>query len=260
MNAADSAWLARFSSDVVTASEAELRSDITLGGKLLLGREGRLEVCYAPFEHLGRTARVVLLGITPGRHQATNALLEVRRQIISGADHWTALAAAKSFASFSGPLRSNLVAMLDFIGLNSWLGLQSCATLWLGDNDLVHFTSALRFPVFVDGQNYSGQPSITSTPLLRKFLAECLSEEASMLCHAVWVPLGPQATLAADWLVERGCLQPGCSSRACRTQAVRTPSALHTSWNGSPASFFRRRPMPQRWTRSAVSSGQRLPH
>ena len=207
MNAADSAWLARFSSDVVTASEAELRSDITLGGKLLLGREGRLEVCYAPFEHLGRTARVVLLGITPGRHQATNALLEVRRQIISGADHWTALAAAKSFASFSGPLRSNLVAMLDFIGLNSWLGLQSCATLWLGDNDLVHFTSALRFPVFVDGQNYSGQPSITSTPLLRKFLAECLSEEASMLCHAVWVPLGPQATLAAVWLVERGCLQ-----------------------------------------------------
>jgi hypothetical protein len=205
MNAADFC-LSKFAADVVAASENELRSDITLGGKLSLGREGRLEVCYAPFEHVGRTARVVLLGITPGRQQATNALLEARRRLISGADHAAALAAAKAFASFSGPLRSNLVAMLDFIGLNSWLGLQSCAALWLGDNGLVHFTSALRFPVFVDGQNYSGQPGITSTPLLRRFLAECLSEEAGMLNHAVWVPLGPQATLATDWLVERGCL------------------------------------------------------
>jgi hypothetical protein len=208
MNVADFC-LSKFAPDVAAASESELRLDITLGGKLLIGREGRLEVCYAPFEHVGRTARVVVLGITPGRQQATNALLEARRQLIFGRDHATALAAAKSFASFSGPLRNNLVAMLDFIGLNSWLGLQSCASLWLGDNDLVHFTSALRFPVFVDGRNYSGQPSITSIPLLRKFLTECLSEEASILSRAVWVPLGPLATLAADWLVERGCLQSG---------------------------------------------------
>jgi hypothetical protein len=48
---------------------------------------------------------------------------------------------------------------------------------------------------------------MTVTPLLRKFLAECLAEEARLLRHAVWVPLGPQATLAADWLVERGCLE-----------------------------------------------------
>jgi hypothetical protein len=206
MNAADFC-LSRFATDVVAASENELRSDITLGGKLQLGREGRLEVCYAPFEHVCEGARVVLLGTTPGRQQAANALLEVRRQILDGADHATALSAAKSFASFSGPMRSNLVTMRDFIGLNSWLGQQSSASLWLGDNDLVHFTSALRFPVFVDERNYSGQPSMTATPLLMKFLVECLTEEARVLGHAVWVPLGAQATLAADWLVERGCLE-----------------------------------------------------
>ena len=164
MNTGGSPWLTKFAVDLVTASETDLRSDITLGGKLLLGRESKLEVCYAPFEHVGRTARVVLLGITPGRQQATNALLEARRQLISGADHATALTAAKAYASFSGPLRSNLVAMLDFIGLNSRLGLQSSATLWGSDNGSVHFTSALRFPVFVDGKNYSGQPGIASTP------------------------------------------------------------------------------------------------
>jgi hypothetical protein len=112
MNAARSAWLARFAADIAAATEAQLRSDITLGGKLLLGSEGRLQVCYAPFEHVGEAARVVLLGITPGRQQAFNALLEVRLQILAGADHTTALAAAKSFASFSGPLRSNLVASI----------------------------------------------------------------------------------------------------------------------------------------------------
>ena len=207
MNVNGSPWLARFAVDVASASENDIHSDVTLGGKLLLAREGKLEVCYAPFERVGRKARVVLLGVTPGRQQATNALLEVRRQLISGADHAAALAAAKIYGSFSGPLRNNLVAMLDFIGLNSWLGLQSSATLWQHDKDAVHFTSALRFPVFVGGQNYSGQPRMTSTPLLTKLLEECLSEEAAALSHAVWVPLGPQATAAADWLVERGRLQ-----------------------------------------------------
>jgi len=59
MNAAEFC-LSKFAPDVVAASEAELRSDITLGAKLSLGKEGRLEVCYAPFEHVGRTARVIL--------------------------------------------------------------------------------------------------------------------------------------------------------------------------------------------------------
>lgn len=87
------------------------------------------------------------------------------------------------------------------------MGLQSSATLWQRDKDTVHFTSALRFPVFVGGQNYSGQPRLTSTPLLARLLEECLSEEAGALSQAVWVPLGPQATAAADWLMQRGRLQ-----------------------------------------------------
>jgi hypothetical protein len=36
---------------------------LALSRKLLLGSEDRLEVCYAPFEHVERIARVVLLGI-----------------------------------------------------------------------------------------------------------------------------------------------------------------------------------------------------
>jgi hypothetical protein len=37
-----------------------------LNDGFLLTREGRVSIYYAPFEHLRRTARIVLVGITPG--------------------------------------------------------------------------------------------------------------------------------------------------------------------------------------------------
>ena len=75
---------------------------------------------YAPFEHIQHSAKVVIVGITPGEQQARNALLEARRQLIAGASQAMALSKAKVFASFSGPMRANLVAMLDHVGLHRW--------------------------------------------------------------------------------------------------------------------------------------------
>ena len=60
----------------------------------------------------------MLIGITPGAQQARNALIEVPRKLTVGTDQSTALSAAKIFASFSGMMRKNLVAMLDHIGPN----------------------------------------------------------------------------------------------------------------------------------------------
>lgn len=161
---------------------------------------------YAPFDHIERGAKVVIVGITPGEQQARNALLEARRQLISGVSHATALEKAKVFASFSGPLRTNLIAMLDHIGLHRWAGLDSMAELWDGRSDLVHFTSALRYPVFVNGDNYSGQPSMTATPILRGLLDTCLREEALALSRAIWIPLGPKATQGIEWIIQEGAL------------------------------------------------------
>ncbi len=39
--------------------------------RLLIDREGDLEVRYAPFDHVNPEARIVILGITPGAKQAT---------------------------------------------------------------------------------------------------------------------------------------------------------------------------------------------
>jgi hypothetical protein len=198
--------LKRFSPLLISATEADVRSDVTLGTRLILAQSEGLVVSYAPFEHIQLGAKVVIVGITPGEQQARNALLELRRQLLLGTNDGTALAKAKVFASFSGAMRTNLVAMLDHIGLHRWAGLDTIAELWTVRSDLAHFTSALRYPVFVNGKNYSGQPSMTATPILRELLASCLTEEALALPEAVWIPLGPMATAGVEWVINQGTL------------------------------------------------------
>jgi len=194
----------KFADVLLAASDAELHADVTLGGRLIIDRAGDVVISYAPFEHIQRTARVVIVGITPGEQQARNALIAARKHLLGGSGPTSALAAAKVFASFSGSMRSNLVAMLDHIGLNRWLGVETSASLWTTDQELVHFTSALRCPVFVDGKNYSGQPSMLTTPILFNLLNTGLREEATALNRAAWIPLGPKALVAVDWLVQQG--------------------------------------------------------
>lgn len=196
-----------FASLLTSSTEEEIRADVTLGSQLYLARSGDVSISYAPFEHVQSGARVVIVGITPGEQQARNALLEARRQLLLNADISIALAKAKVFASFSGSMRTNLVAMLNHIGLDRWIGLESVAELWGAHSDLVHFTSALRYPVFFKGKNYSGQPSMTSTPILCELLTSCLLEEARTLPDAVWIPLGPKATEGIEWVIQQGVLK-----------------------------------------------------
>ena len=199
--------LERFASTLTSSSEADIRSDVTLGSRLILAQSQSVAISYAPFEHIQYGAKVVIVGITPGEQQARNALLEARRQLLAGADHATVLEKAKVFASFSGAMRTNLIAMLDRIGLHRWAGLGSIAELWTSRSDLAHFTSALRYPVFVNGKNYSSQPSMTATPALRGLLVSCLKEEAVALPDAVWIPLGSTATVGVEWVIQQGALK-----------------------------------------------------
>jgi len=197
---------ARFAPVLTAASESEIRSDVTLRGKLVLGSAGGMTVSWAPFDYVNQAARIVLVGITPGRQQATNALIEMRRALASGASLDAALLSAKTTASFSGPMRANLVAMLDHIGVDRHLSIAGCASLFGPNASLVHYTSALRYPVFVDGENYSGQPPMTRHPLLRSQLQDYLAAEVRTLPGALWVPLGPAPTEALLMLAKEGVL------------------------------------------------------
>ena len=64
-------------------------------------------------------------------------------------------------------MRNNLVALLDSIGLNQALQIATTGSLWEADAHLIHFTSVLRYPVFIDGKNYSGAPTPLGAPMLQ---------------------------------------------------------------------------------------------
>lgn len=163
----------------------------------------RLDTVWAPFDHVNSSASVVIVGITPGQKQMANALRACHASLSRGCGDAEALAAAKVYASFSGPMRSNLVDLLDDIGIARILGLRSTAALWDGASHLVQFTSALRYPVFVDGKNYSGQPNMLRSPALCAQLERWMGEEMRRLPSAIYVPLGPKVGEALAWLAPR---------------------------------------------------------
>lgn len=188
--------ISRFADFLRTATTADIDCELASPDRLSLAvgvhRARRLDVVWAPFDHVNPAARVVIVGLTPGRQQARAALIEAASRLRAGASEAEALEAAKVHASFAGPMRANLVAMLDAVGLARRLGLSTTAALWGEAVGLVQFTSALRHPVFVVGANYGGAPAITTTPFLRDQLLRWFAPEMAALPDAVFVPLGPK--------------------------------------------------------------------
>lgn len=174
--------------------------------ELTMAAEGTLRVQYAPFDHIERQARLVVVGITPGETQARNAWQAVLRSLKAGADQEQALADAKLVGSFSGAMRSNLVAMLDAIGAPDLLECATTAKMFEPGSRDVHFTSALRYPVFFNETNYNGTPDMLKAPLLLTFVETYLAEEATALNSALWIPLGPKAAAALRHIANMGFL------------------------------------------------------
>jgi hypothetical protein len=163
-----------------------------------------LSVVYAPFDHVNTDARIAIVGLTPGDQQARNALTAYREARLDGLSIEDALAKAKVFASFSGPMRSNLTAMLDEIGINRLLQLSSTSEVFDEASHLCHFTSLLRYPIFADGTNYSGTPLPSATPFLWSMVENYFAAELKALPGALWVPLGSAVKDAFLRLIDEG--------------------------------------------------------
>lgn len=178
--------------------------------ELLITERSDLKVrtYYAPFDHINRDAKLVLVGITPGRTQMNNALKACCSALRRGESDEAAVCVAKKAASFSGSMQKILVALLERYDFHKRFGLKSAYDLWSPDNQVAHFTSALRNPVFalkgVDEKDYTG-----STPVLHAYkgfrpaLAE-LREELMAIKDGLIVPLGDKVTRVIQTLVDAG--------------------------------------------------------
>jgi hypothetical protein len=182
-------------------------SDHLANERFTLARDGKLSVQWAPFNYTPSSAGLIIVGITPGREQALNGFNAFADALRAGVPIHDALRNAKLVGSFSGTtMRKNLVQMLDSIGAQKALRIATCADLFDAAHERVHFTSALRYPVFVDGANYNGSPDFLQTRVLRDMIETCLMAEARTLCNALWLPLGPKPTSALRHLVSMGAL------------------------------------------------------
>jgi hypothetical protein len=172
--------------------------------QFLLFTEAELEVYYAPFHHLNPNARIALVGLTPGWTQMEEAFRAAREGLASGLNGKDLFEYIDRTGSFSGPMRNNLVAMLDGIGLNNQLGISSCIALFDSLHHLVHFTSVVSAPIFRAGANYGGSgPRLLQVPKLRTWVVENLAAELASMPQAIIVPLGRVADEAIQFLQGR---------------------------------------------------------
>ncbi len=106
------------------------------------------------FDYVNPNAEVVIVGITPGNSQQKGSREGMTPREI------------KRKYAFAGTLRKNMVSMLDHIGVNSLLRIDSCASLWEQDFDRVEMTSLLKDATYVEGKG--GRTMFKDTEIIAK--------------------------------------------------------------------------------------------
>ena len=170
-----------------------------------LERRPPIEIYYIPFEHMNAAAKLMLVGITPGWTQMELAYRVARDDLRRGVPYDAILRHVAATASFAGPLRANLVTMLDGIGVPEALRIPSSSALFAERSDLLHATSVLAFPVFVNDRNYTGSsPHITTCEVFRRYIFDRFRTEVAGVRDALIVPLGDRVRDAVQLLVTQG--------------------------------------------------------
>lgn len=155
-----------------------------------------ISVYYAPFDLVNPSARVVLIGITPGESQMYRAWRAGRRAMDRGEEIATAISEVKRISSFndkSGQMRRNLYKQLNHWGVPAWLGIASGESLFNEGWNSVQTTSLIQFPTFLHGKNYRGQsPAPKKHAFLYSVVMDRLVPELRSISKAVVFPLGPK--------------------------------------------------------------------
>lgn len=174
---------------------------------LLMTSQHDLDVYFSPFEHVNYKAKIVLVGISPGATQAHNANQKACELINEDVAPELVSELAKNTGAFSGPLRHNLVAMLDHIGIQEKLGVDSCDSLFKENQNLLHSTSVFRYPILLKGKPISSAKKALIHPILKAMVDTYLKEEVMSLPNsAFYIPLGQGVDNVLLYLCDMGLI------------------------------------------------------
>lgn len=176
-----------------------------------LGREGKYDLAYIPFEHVNKDAKLVIVGITPGNTQLELAYRSAQDLLNTGLTENEILVEVKKAGAFGGPsMKPNLLKMLRHFRFDKLLDITDVETLWGTDDDLLHSTSVVPHAAFKDGERFNGgfEEIMAAQPLKTCFLDCFVPSVREMNKQALFVALGPCPQAALEWCVKEGALQP----------------------------------------------------
>ena len=150
------------------------------------------------FDYVNSEAKVVIVGITPGNSQLKGEREGVDKREI------------KRLNAFAGNMRPNLVKMLDYVGVNRLLGIETCRSLWEKNFDRVEMTSLLKEATYVkkkDGTKdmFRHAKKIAKSEKLTKMLNDGFVKDCSLYGKArLFVACGPGVYDVLCELKEKG--------------------------------------------------------
>jgi hypothetical protein len=175
-----------------------------------LGRNGKYDLQYIPFEHVNRDARLVIVGITPGNTQLELAYGKAQELLNAGRPEEDILIEVKKAGAFGGKsMKPNLLKMLRHFRFEKLLGIEDVDTLW-GDNaNLLHSTSVVPHAAFVARERFNGSfDEIQDSPLLKQCFLDCFAPSIREVSRdALFVALGPCPQAALEWCVIEGAIR-----------------------------------------------------
>ncbi|MGG4480541.1 hypothetical protein ACM7Q1_06900 [Paenibacillus illinoisensis] len=171
---------------------------------LKLGEAGNVEMYYSPHnEYINSSAKIMLVGITPGWQQMEIAFRTAVQALKRQATYETACQEAKFAARMAGVMRTNVIQMLQEIGLHHFLNVPHVSKLFDPECTLLHTTSLIRYPILVKQQNYTGhQPAITQNNFLYDAVLGSFLPEWSQLDEPLVIPLGKSVEAVLRQLLE----------------------------------------------------------
>ncbi|MBR3613697.1 MAG: hypothetical protein IKL55_00765 [Clostridia bacterium] len=184
------------------------KNDI-LNKKFELYAKSNLSIYYAPHnEIINKNAKIFIVGITPGWTQTTIAYKTAHDGLINNLDYEQIKQKCKINSRFAGSMRKNLIEMLDELNLNDKLNLKSCSELFENKDYLLHTTSVIPYPIFINNKNYTGTtPKIMESEVLYGYVRNYFYKEIKSLPNALIIPLGKSVEEILIQIINEGLIK-----------------------------------------------------
>ncbi len=171
---------------------------------------------YAPFGWINDEADIVIIGITPGRQQASASLRAVREALQKGASADEAAKVAKESASFKGDMRSTAAKLMNRFAFDRLFGLTDAGEVFSSASRRAHYMSLLRWPVLhrkkqkgvARWSDFGGGAEAFSDLMLLRSIAEYFEPEILRFPNAWLVPFGDVPAEGLRRMVAKGLVDP----------------------------------------------------